>query len=132
MNETAVKEAGEEAGVPLELARKMTSAGAVSFFFETHLGFYPNTEFVFDLELPEEFQPNNVDGEVDSFILVKMEDVPKILTSEEMKTTSAPIALDFLVRHGFINPDNGKCYFSFKFVLLSQMHAPFQCQIFLI
>jgi hypothetical protein len=36
----------------------------VSFFFESERGLFPNTEFVYDLELPLDFVPNNADGEV--------------------------------------------------------------------
>lgn len=31
---------------------------------------FPNTEFVYDLELPLDFVPNNSDGEVESFELL--------------------------------------------------------------
>ena len=51
--ETVVKEAMEEANVPEALASTATSAGSVSFFYRAERGLFPNTEFVFDLELPE-------------------------------------------------------------------------------
>ena len=35
-----------------------------SFFFESERGVFPQTEFVFDLELPVDFVPTNNDGEV--------------------------------------------------------------------
>jgi hypothetical protein len=41
-----------------------------SFFFESERGLFPNTEFVYDLELPLDFVPNNSDGEVESFELL--------------------------------------------------------------
>ena len=40
------------------------------FFFESERGLFPNTEFVFDLELPADFIPNNSDGEVETFELL--------------------------------------------------------------
>ena len=46
-----------------------------SFFFESDRGLFPNTEFVFDLELPLDFRPGNNDGEVDEFRLVTQEEV---------------------------------------------------------
>lgn len=67
--ETAIKEAEEEASIPLSLSKNLVSAGCVSFFFESERGLFPNTEFVFDLELPEDFVPNNADGEVNIFSL---------------------------------------------------------------
>lgn len=91
IKETAIKEAAEEASIPETLAQKIVSfvtfivawnkwnfwfqvsAGCVSFFFESERGLFPNTEFVFDLELPLDFIPFNTDGEVslNSFKLVK-------------------------------------------------------------
>ena len=45
------------------------------FFFESERGIFPQTEFVFDLELPKTFKPKNNDGEVDDFALVPASDV---------------------------------------------------------
>ena len=46
-----------------------------SFFFESERGIFPQTEFVFDLELPVDFVPTNNDGEVDEFELVPVAQV---------------------------------------------------------
>lgn len=64
IRETAIKEAAEEASIPESLGDKIVSAGCVSFFFESERGLFPNTEYVYDLELPLDFVPNNADGEV--------------------------------------------------------------------
>lgn len=40
------------------------------FFYESERGLFPNTEFVFDLELPLDFIPKNNDGEVETFELL--------------------------------------------------------------
>merc|ERR550532_2405140 len=53
--EAAIKEAEEEANVPKELAVTMKAAGAVTFRQRSGKGI--ETEFVFDLELPETFIP---------------------------------------------------------------------------
>lgn len=107
ITETAIKEAAEEASIPESLIKNIVSAGCVTFFFESERGIFPNTEFVFDLELPPDFQPNNSDGEVQAFeLLPVLECVEKIL-SPEFKTTSCPVVLDFLIRHGVITPENG-------------------------
>lgn len=100
--DTAVKEAGEEANVPEHLAVKMRGAGAVSFFHQSERGIHPNTEFVFDLELPETFQPSNNDGEVDDWKLVPVEQVVDIISSQDYKITSSAVALDFLIRRGLV------------------------------
>ena len=51
---------------------------SIRFFFESERGIFPQTEFVFDLELPIDFKPKNNDGEVDEFTLVKAADVSRI------------------------------------------------------
>ena len=51
---------------------------SIRFFFESERGIFPQTEFVFDLELPIDFKPENNDGEVDEFTLVKAADVSTI------------------------------------------------------
>lgn len=103
--ETALKEAEEEASIPSELMLKLTPCGSVSFFFENEQGLFPNTEFVFDLELPPGFTPKNKDGEVEEFELLTAQDALERTFSPEFKTTSCPVLIDFLIRHGFIRPD---------------------------
>ena len=82
---TAMKEAEEEANISEALAATIKPAGTVSFFHQSKRGIHPYTGFVFDLELPESFKPNNNDGEVDEFVLVPVDQVVKIITSQVMK-----------------------------------------------
>jgi len=104
--ETALKEAKEEASIPRTLLKNLKAAGTVSFYFESERGLFPNTEFVYDLELPVDFQPENEDGEVESFHLVTAGEAKEICLSPQFKTTSCPVTLDFLVRHSIINSHN--------------------------
>lgn len=108
IKETAIKEAAEEASIPENLIKNLTSAGCVSFFFENEQGLFPNTEFVFDLELPIDFEPKNADGEVQKFELLPAGECLERAFGPEFKTTSCPVVIDFLIRHGFITPENGK------------------------
>lgn len=103
--ETAVKEAAEEAGLNADLASKLVSAGSVSFLHRTERGLHPNTEFVFDLELPESFVPHNTDGEVGGWTLVPVDMIVEVVCSDKFKITSVPVVVDFLMRHGLLNPD---------------------------
>ena len=105
--ETAVKEAEEEASIPNFLIKNMTAAGCVSFFFESENGLFPNTEYVFDLELPVDFVPKNSDGEVQAFELLTAKQCLERIFSSDFKTTSCPVVIDFLIRHGYITPENG-------------------------
>ena len=105
VRETAIKEAGEEANVPEHLAVQMKQVGSVSFLHRNERGLNPQTEFVFDLELPETFSPGNNDGEVESFKLVPVAEVRSLICSDQYKTTSCAIALDWLIRNGIVTPE---------------------------
>ena len=43
--------------------------------YEDERGVFPETQFVFDLDMPESFQPVNIDGEVEAFYLLTIEEV---------------------------------------------------------
>jgi len=104
--DTAIKEAGEEANVPRELAAHLKPAGSVSFFHGSDRGIHPNTEFVFDLELPEDFVPHNNDGEVSGWQLVPVDQIVEVICSKDFKITSSPVVMDWLIRRGIITVDN--------------------------
>ena len=46
-----------------------------SYFTETELGLYPETQFVFDLELPRSFEPTNTDDQVSDYYLLPIKEV---------------------------------------------------------
>jgi len=105
VRETVIKETNEEANLPLELAEKIQPAGCVSFFFQSERGIFPQTEIVFDLELPKDFVPSNNDGEVDEFCLVPASQLVEKICDPQMKTTSCPVTLDFMIRKGILTHD---------------------------
>ena len=55
-----------------------------------------------------DFMPKNADGEVQKFELLPAAQCLERLFSTDFKTTSIPVTLDFLIRHGVITPENGK------------------------
>ena len=55
--ENVIKEAGEEAGVPEELAAAARPVGAISYCQETEEGLKPDVMYCYDLELPATFTP---------------------------------------------------------------------------
>lgn len=65
---------------------------------------------MYDLELPLDFMPQNADGEVEGFELLTAEECVKWALTPQFKTTSAPVLLDFLIRKGYISPENGKLW----------------------
>jgi hypothetical protein len=102
-----VKEAGEEAGISEALARQAIPAGAVSYRLRNEEGLRNDILFVYDLEVPMEFTPRNTDGEVEEFFLWTVEKVMQVLAeTEDFKFNVALVLIDFLIRRGFIAPDD--------------------------
>lgn len=104
------KECQEEASVPDNLLEKIIPVGHVSYFYEDERGLFPECQFVFDLEVPQDFVPKNADGEVADFQLVSMETLQHLITSEEFKPNCSLVTLDFLIRKGVITPDSEARY----------------------
>lgn len=50
-----------------------------SYTYEDEEGVFPESQFVFDLELPLEFKPIIVDGEVQEFYLLPIDKVSVVL-----------------------------------------------------
>ena len=102
--ENVVKEAEEEAGIPIELAQTAISVGNISYVMDTEQGLRPDTMFCFDLELPVGFEPACQDGSVAEYYLWPVERVAEIVeTSFEFKFNCNLVIIDFLIRHGFID-----------------------------
>lgn len=126
VRETAIKEAGEEANVPEDLASNLKPVGVVSFLHESERGIQPDTEYVFDLELPEGFKPSNNDGEVEDFVLVPVKEIPDFICKENFKITSSAIALDWLIRHGIVTPENESYFAEIVELIHLPIHQLFQ------
>ncbi|KAJ2861551.1 hypothetical protein GGH94_004831 [Coemansia aciculifera] len=118
--ECMVKECGEEAGIPPELARRGRFAGTIQYFTRSELGLQPETQFVFDLELPDDFVPAPTDGEVDSFLHMTLDEAVDRLKQGEFKPNCAACVIDFLIRRGFLTPDTEPEYLS----ILDNLHRP--------
>ncbi|CAK9869774.1 unnamed protein product [Sphagnum jensenii] len=104
--ENLIKECDEEAGIPAVLAHEAVPASAVSYEEIDGETMKRNVLFCYDLELPPDFQPQNKDGEVESFALVPVLEVAEMVhKSNSYKPSSAIVIIDFLFRHGYIHPD---------------------------
>jgi Domain of unknown function (DUF4743) len=105
--ETLVKEADEEAMIPPGLIARAVSAGAVSYRMETALGIRDDVLFVYDLEVPADFSPQNRDGEFSGFLLMPASAVlERIRATNDFKFNVNLVVLDFAVRHGLLRPDD--------------------------
>ncbi|XP_051789511.1 thiamin pyrophosphokinase 2 isoform X2 [Erpetoichthys calabaricus] len=69
IKETLIRECAEEASIPMATAATAVPVSAVSYTHENELGIFPECQFVFDLEVPKEFEPTNADGEMQKFYL---------------------------------------------------------------
>ena len=93
--DTLVKEAWEEAGIPAELACTATRGGMVKILREVPEGVQSEVIYVYDLQLPESFQPKNQDGEVSEFMLLPLE---KVFESKELTHDAQLVARDYRAR----------------------------------
>ncbi len=101
--ENVLKESAEEANIPPALAAKAQDCGILHYMVDWN-GLHNDVMFVFDLELPESFIPHPVDGEVESFTLMPIEDVANLVDkTTQYKDNSALVVIDFLIRHGYLN-----------------------------
>jgi 8-oxo-dGTP pyrophosphatase MutT (NUDIX family) len=99
LQETLVKEAWEEAGIPAELAQRAQRGGTVQLLREVPEGVQSELIHVFDLELPRDFMPRNQDGEVAELRLAAFAEVRRLIDdTEELTVDAALVALDFFSR----------------------------------
>ncbi|MEK7245772.1 MAG: DUF4743 domain-containing protein [Pseudomonadota bacterium] len=102
-----IKECAEEAAIPPDLARRAMPIGAVSYITARPEGLRRDVLFNYDLELPEDFAPDNTDGEVESFHLWPIERVIEtVRDTDDFKFNCALVVIDFLIRRGLIAPDH--------------------------
>jgi len=111
--ENVVKECQEEAGISAEVARTAIPVGAISYTSMKGTGVGRDVLFCYDLELPEDFQPVPVDGEVHEFFLSPLSEVARFISEgspdennrNAYKDNCNLVVLDFLIRHGVLTPD---------------------------
>ena len=96
LDENLVKEAHEEAGLSAEAARRAVPVGVVSYLMENPAGLKPDTLFLYDLEVAEEFVPRNMDGEVEHFMLWPLDEVARrVRDTEDFKFNVSLVIIDF-------------------------------------
>ena len=107
LDETLLKEGDEEASIPTSITKHALPVGAVSYRIETELGIRDDVLFVYDLEMPADFLPQNRDGEIVHFDLVPASLViDRVRTSDDFKFNVNLVILDFALRHGLLRPDD--------------------------
>jgi isopentenyldiphosphate isomerase len=105
--ENLIKECKEEAAIPEALARQAVPVGAITYCMEAEDGLKPDVQFCYDLEMPGDFTPRNTDGEIAEFMLWPIARVAEIVRdTREFKFNCNLVIIDFLVRHGLIEPEH--------------------------
>jgi len=109
VDQTVVKEAWEEAGIPESLARCARPAGIVCAVKPMFDGLQRETLFVHDLALPPDFVPHGQDGEAVEHRLVTLRDAAHTIANEhgddEVTLDASLVVLDYLIREGAVRPD---------------------------
>ncbi len=108
-----IKEAYEEAGVPSEWITNNHSTPDVNFSDHSHDPLTITTSksdgscmkrsfyYSFDLEVPSDWTPIPVDGEVSEFKLYSMNELEKeLLFGDAVRPAMRAVLLDFMMRHG--------------------------------
>jgi len=104
--QTLVKECHEEAGIPSELAQRAAPAGTITYVQQDGRSCKADRLFCYDLELPRDFVPQPLDGEVERFELWPLPRLAESLRGHAVwKPNSALVALDFLLRWGAIDAE---------------------------
>jgi len=70
-----IKELQEEAGLSEEISQQVRAVDAITYANELEEGVSVEGEFVFDIKLPKDFVPKNMDGEVETFYLMDIDQV---------------------------------------------------------
>jgi 8-oxo-dGTP pyrophosphatase MutT (NUDIX family) len=105
VRETLLKECWEEAGIGADAASRAVPAGMVRSGRPVRAGWHAEVQFTHDLELPDDFQPVNEDGEVEEFLRLPLPHVLEMMVDSDDLTVEACAAIaDFMMRIRFIDP----------------------------
>ncbi len=96
-----LKEAGEEAGLPESLAAQARQVAVFRYDMERPEGLRRDVLYAYDIDLPEDFEPCPMDGEVESFALWPLPRVAEVLShTDEFKFNVTLVLIDLLLREG--------------------------------
>ena len=99
-----LRECHEEAGIERALATQARAAGALQVCHEVPEGLHSEILYAHDLEVPADFRPRSVDGEVSEFLCLAPAEVADRLANGEFTVEAGLVTLDFLVRQQLIAP----------------------------
>jgi 8-oxo-dGTP pyrophosphatase MutT (NUDIX family) len=106
VDETLRKESWEEAGISPGLLGDLTCLGAVRVEYSVPEGLHREVLFVHDLWLPEDFKPQNQDGEVAEIRCMAVEEVLQNLLAGDFTLDAGVVMIDGLLRLGAVLPED--------------------------
>lgn len=103
--ETLLKEAAEEAALPVTLASQARPVGHLDYAMERAEGLRRDRLYMYDLWLPESFEPHPADGEVEAFELSPLPAVfERVRHTDDFKFNVNLVLIDLFRRMGVL-PD---------------------------
>ncbi|KAG0309212.1 hypothetical protein BGZ98_004512 [Dissophora globulifera] len=109
---TVIKESMEEATIPPHIAQNAIPVGTISYskLSKDRKQTQPETQILYDLELPQDIAPMPCDTEVQNFRLWTMNEVLDAIQQGEFKPNCACACLHFMIRHAVLTPENEPNY----------------------
>jgi 8-oxo-dGTP pyrophosphatase MutT (NUDIX family) len=108
VDETLRKEAWEEAGMSPGLLAGVNCISAVRVEYSVPEGLHREILFVHDLYLPDDFKPQNQDGEVSQIRCMAVEDVLASILAGEFTLDAGVVMIDGLLRLGAVLPEDAQ------------------------
>ena len=108
VDETLRKESWEEAGMSPGLLAGLNCIGAVRVEYSVPEGLHREILFVHDLYLPDDFKPQNQDGEVSEIRCMAVEDVMASILAGEFTLDAGVVMIDGLLRLGAVLPEDAQ------------------------
>jgi 8-oxo-dGTP pyrophosphatase MutT (NUDIX family) len=106
--DTLLKEAGEEAAIPLALAAQARPVARIRYDMERAEGLRRDLLYCYDLDMPETFVPRPSDGEVETFELWPVgRALAAVRDGDSFKFNVSLVLIDLFLRERLIDPAQG-------------------------
>jgi 8-oxo-dGTP pyrophosphatase MutT (NUDIX family) len=106
VEETIRKEAWEEAGIPASLMEGVACASVVRVEYTVPEGLHREIMFAHDLWLPEDFRPQNQDGEVARLYCLSIPETIEAILAGEFTLDAGAVTVDALLRNAVLAPED--------------------------
>ena len=103
-SEAVCREGEEEAGIPASLTPHIQPTAQIYSLRPVNRGVHNEILHIFDIVLPEDFQPANQDGEVAGFELMDIPTLLEAMLGGNMMHDAQLVTLEACRRYGLIDP----------------------------